>query len=138
LRELINVTGEAIALDTTAAIGFLAGETGWVALVRAAGRAFLPVVVVGELRFGALNSTRRDANIAAIEALITHCVVLPADDHTAAEYAQVRLGLKTRGRPIPENDVWIAALCCQHRVPLATRDAHFQHVEGLRVIQPAA
>lgn len=97
----------------------------------------MPVIVAGELRYGAMNSGRPEANLAVVNGLIRHCSVLDVDATTSALYASVRLELKRRGRPIPENDVWIAALCCQHQLPLATRDAHFQHIEGLKVIQPA-
>lgn len=53
------------------------------------------------------------------------------DDQTTVHYAQVREALRTRGRPLPENDVWIAALCHQHARTLVTRDGDFQHVASL-------
>jgi len=45
----------------------------------------------------------------------------------------VRDRLRLKGRPIPENDIWIAAVALQHGLPLATRDDHFNEVDGLRV-----
>jgi tRNA(fMet)-specific endonuclease VapC len=85
--------------------------------------------------FDAVNSTRAKENLGAVEHLAAHCRVLPADEGTAAAYANVRASLKARGRPIPENDVWIAAICIQHGTPLATGDAHFDSVEGLRLVR---
>lgn len=51
----------------------------------------------------------------------------------ARHYAQIRWSLKQRGKPIPENDLWIAAACIQHSLPLLSRDAHFKLVPGLTV-----
>lgn len=130
------MNGEAVALDTNAAIGFLAGEAGWVNLLRLYGRVCMPVVVLGELRYGALNSARPEANLAAIDALVRGCSILGIDDATAVVYAGLRHGLKRRGRPIPENDVWIAAVCVQHGVGLASLDGHFREVESLVVVGP--
>ena len=58
--------------------------------------------------------------------------VLDIGVETAAKYAQVRMELKRAGTPIPSNDVWIAALCRQHSLPLLSRDSHFEWVKGLR------
>jgi tRNA(fMet)-specific endonuclease VapC len=96
---------------------------------------FLPVPVVGELRFGALNSGRPHDNIQRVEKFLAGCQVLDARTSTAEVYARVRLDLKRIGRPIPENDIWIAALCIEHDAPLATHDGHFDFVNGLKVVR---
>lgn len=125
------MTGNVLALDTNIAIALLTGDPAVAARVRQAGVLVLPVIVLGELRFGALNSTKPAENLAPVDRLAAECQVLPIDARTAAFYADVRAALKKRGRPIPENDVWIAALCVQHTIPLATRDAHFGEVAAL-------
>ena len=56
------------------------------------------------------------------------------DERTAHQYAQVYLALRSRGRPVPTNDLWIAALARQHRMPLLTFDAHFAAVPGLELV----
>ena len=61
-------------------------------------------------------------------------VLVPIDDAVAIRYATVRLQLKKIGRPIPENDIWVAATCLELGVPLLTRDGHFDHIHGLEVI----
>ena len=128
------MTGNSLALDTNAAIAALSGEGDAAKIFGGFEAVCLPVPVVGELQYGALKSARPKENLAVIEGLTGRCAVLPADERTAAVYAEVRAGLKRRGRPIPENDVWIAAVCVQHGLPLATRDSHFQEVEGLRIV----
>jgi len=129
------VTGSLIALDTNCAIAVLAGTGAAITTIGSFGEPCLPVPVLGELRYGALNSERSATNLAAVEAMAGRCRILTADRRTAEIYAEVRLALKQRGRPIPENDVWIAALCVQHDATLATADAHFASVPGLRVIK---
>lgn len=47
-------------------------------------------------------------------------------------YARLRLDLKTKGKPIPENDLWIAALCVEHQVKFTAVDGHFDAVDGLQ------
>jgi tRNA(fMet)-specific endonuclease VapC len=53
---------------------------------------------------------------------------------TARQYGEVKNRLRLKGRPLPENDVWIAALALQHDLILVTRDAHFQEVENLQPV----
>jgi predicted nucleic acid-binding protein len=60
--------------------------------------------------------------------------VLLVDEVTAERYADIRAELKRAGRPIPGNDLWIAALARQHKTPLLSRDAHFDFVPGLKRI----
>lgn len=63
--------------------------------------------------------------------MLAVCRVLIVDEATAREYAEVRTQLKTKGKPIPGNDVWISALVKQHALPLLSRDQHFDLVTGL-------
>ena len=53
---------------------------------------------------------------------------------TAEHYAEIRLALKQKGRPIPENDMWISAVCRTHDVPLLTFDRHFAEIPFLRLV----
>jgi tRNA(fMet)-specific endonuclease VapC len=91
----------------------------------------LPATVVGELRYGALNSRRSRENLALVERLTARCVILPVTESTADVYARIRVRLREQGKPIPENDLWIAAACIEHHLPLAALDSHFDAVEGL-------
>jgi tRNA(fMet)-specific endonuclease VapC len=93
---------------------------------------FVPAVVLGELYFGALKSQRQEANLRRVEEFADASNVLPVDAGVARHYGEVRDGLRRIGRPIPENDIWIAATALQHGLVLVTRDSHFEHIEGLR------
>ncbi len=94
-------------------------------------RVCLPVPVVGELLFAAENSARRRENLALYREFIQACRVLNLTRRTAAIYARIKLALKRRGRPIPENDLWIAAVCIERDLPLISRDEHFSEVPEL-------
>jgi tRNA(fMet)-specific endonuclease VapC len=124
------MSGE-IALDTSVAVRFLNGDTAIVARVLALPEVVLPIVAVGELLFGAENSTRPLQNLPRYLEFIETCVVLPLSRETAAVYAKTRLALKQKGRPIPMNDVWIAAQCLEQGWILVTDDTDFDYVDGL-------
>jgi tRNA(fMet)-specific endonuclease VapC len=125
------VNGSSVALDTSVAIDVLADQAESLTS-RPITEFLLPVPVVGELRYGALNSRRAEENVAEVERLVARCRILDVTLATAEVYARLRLDLKTKGKPIPENDLWIAALCVEHQVKLAAVDGHFDAVEGLQ------
>jgi tRNA(fMet)-specific endonuclease VapC len=127
----MQVAGE-IALDTSIAIRYLNGDEAVVQRVLAA-NVILPLTVVGELLFSAANSGRAAKNLPRYLAFIDACSVRPMRQETAIAYYQVRLNLKQKGKPIPENDIWIAAQCVDNQWTLATNDAHFGNVYGLAV-----
>jgi tRNA(fMet)-specific endonuclease VapC len=87
--------------------------------------------VIGELLFGAENSNRSLQNISRYLEFIETCQSIPLGRETAVVYAKTRLALKRKGRPIPINDVWIAAQCLQHGWRLVTDDSDFGYVDDL-------
>lgn len=119
-------------LDTNAVSALLAGEPSLEQVLSTRRRHHLPVVVIGEYRYGLLRSRHRPHLEPLLEILIRESTVLPVDAATAAAYSLVREDLRRAGRPIPENDVWIAALARQHGESVVSRDEHFDHVPGLR------
>lgn len=119
------------ALDTNIAIAVLNGEPAVVDKLRNTTQVFLPLPVVGELLFGALNSRHLETNLSRIQQLIQRSIILEMRSETASLYAKTRMSLKQKGRPIPENDVWIGASCLEHRLALITNDTHFNLVDGL-------
>jgi len=123
-----------VILDTNAVSAILSGDHRIQARLPPGERQHLPVVVIGEYLFGMLGSKRRKKLERAFELLESQSIVLPSDRDTADMYAAIRHGLKLRGRPIPEIDIWIAALARQHSLGIVSRDPHFDHVEGIRRI----
>jgi tRNA(fMet)-specific endonuclease VapC len=94
---------------------------------------FISSIAIGELCFGARKSTRVQDNLARVDDFAGSNVVLACDTETARRYGEIKELLRACGRPIPENDIWIAAIALQHELTLATRDAHFEAVEGIRL-----
>ncbi|CAD0219549.1 Ribonuclease VapC [Planktothrix agardhii] len=124
-----------IALDTSVVIRYLNGNQDIVDHVLQFSSIILPVTVIGELIFGAENSGNKLKNLTKYFQFIDACVVLPMGRKTAEIYAQTRLKLKQKGKPIPENDIWIAAQCIENNWILATCDSDFTYVDGLSIEQ---
>lgn len=89
------------------------------------------IVVAGEHLYGARHSKNAPSNLEHVAAFAAAIVVLPADQETADVYARIKQTLRTKGRPIPDNDLWIAATAIQHQLGLLNRDAHFDEIDEL-------
>lgn len=123
-----------LCVDSNAFIAYRAGDTGIRALVEDSRLIYMPVIVMGELLYGALNSSRQDENVLAVHEFFKECMPIFVDDTIAKRYADIRLTLKNNGTPIPENDIWIAASCMEVGADLLTQDNHFYKINGLTVI----
>lgn len=121
-------------LDTNALSAVAENEPAAVRSFTQASSIELPVIVLGEYRFGIAQSRRRDEYEKWLDDLIAATQVLPVDGETSRHYAKVRAELKKAGQPIPSNDLWIAALCRQHRLPLMSQDKHFDAVPNMKRI----
>ena len=118
-------------LDTNALSAFVDGDVGVGEVLRRQARAAIPVIVLGEFRYGIAQSRHRTSYEAWLESQLPHFDVLAVTEKTAIAYAALRVALKRSGRPIPANHAWIAALALQHRLPLLSRDQHFDVVPDL-------
>lgn len=126
------MSGE-LAVDTNAVIAYRADLPQAVAPIEDADNVFLPLPALGELLYGAKVSGMPSENTAAVQAFADTCTVLEPDVGSARVYADLRAELKAAGTPIPENDLWIAALCVQWGIPLLTRDQHFDWIAAIEV-----
>lgn len=120
-----------IALDTNAVIAILNNQTEIYHLLGKYDTICLPVTVCGELIFGAKNSKLSARNEKKYYEFINSCELLDINFLIAESYASLRLNLKKSGKPIPENDIWIAATCLVNGVPLCTYDKHFHAIKEL-------
>ena len=119
------------ALDTNIVIGIFASDTSILHELRSDPKIFLPSIVLGELYYGAMLSLHSKQNVNRLEKFAKKCSVLNCDEETSLIYGKVKSSLKIIGKPIPENDIWIAALALQHKLKLITRDRHFDFIDGL-------
>lgn len=116
-------------LDTNAVSALFAGDTDLELLLQDETVHQLPVVVIGEYRYGLARSKHGRQLEGLLDLLIEESEVLLIDEETTRHYASVRQQLRRAGTPIPENDVWIAALSYQHGLAIVSRDTHFDVVD---------
>ena len=121
-------------LDTNALSAFADGVREVGAVLATQNRAAIPVIVLGEFRYGILGSRHRAEYERWLDGHLRHFDVLAVTAETALSYASLRVTLKRLGRPIPANDAWIAALAMQHDLPVLSRDEHFAALPEIRRI----
>jgi tRNA(fMet)-specific endonuclease VapC len=122
-----------LLVDTNIVIALFAGEPAAINRLEQRPELFLCVPVLGELRYGALASSRVEENLARLDGFSRRVLLLPCDSGTAVKYSAIRFALRKKGTPIPENDVWIAAIAQQYGLTLLSRDSHFREIDGLDV-----
>lgn len=101
-------------------------------LLQKAAQIAIPVIVLGEYRYGISHSRNRRLYEEWLTEYLRDFRILEVEERTTIPYGAVRSELKNAGTPIPSNDVWIAALCRQHALPLLSRDRHFDLVPGIQ------
>ena len=122
-----------VLLDTNIIIALFSGDKGVIERLPSASAVFVPSIVLGELYYGARKSANFKSNSAKIDEFRTNSVILPADEETARHYGRLKDFLRSKGRPVPENDIWIASLAEQYRLMLISRDRHFHEISGLKL-----
>ena len=121
-----------LILDTNALSAAAEEHPGVTRVLAGAQQLALPVVVIGEYRFGIAQSRYRVRYRRWLDGLVADSRVLDVDEQTTHHYAAMGVELGQAGKPIPTNDLWIAALCRQHSLPLLSPDRHFDVVSGVR------
>jgi len=127
-----------LLLDTNAYSDWKRGHVQVANLIRNAEKILLSSIVAGELLFGFHCGSRYQKNLSELHAFLDspYVTFLPITITTADRFARVAKQLKSKGRPIPTNDVWIAAHAMQTGATLVSSDAHFSAVDGLVFIHP--
>ena len=119
-----------IALDTNRYSDLVRGDHVLASLLETADEVLLPFPVLAELRAGFAVGTKGAENERVLRRFLGRpgVSVLFADEGTILHYATVYRQLRSKGTPIPTNDLWIAALVLEHDLVLVARDAHFDHL----------
>lgn len=128
------MTGNSILLDTNIVIELFKGNMHLLNILGSKTFIYLPFAVLGELFLGAYKSANPDKHLNQINSFVKECIVINANEETANQYAIIKSQLFKKGKPIPENDIWIAAIANQHGLELYTKDNHFKEVDNLSVI----
>jgi tRNA(fMet)-specific endonuclease VapC len=122
-----------VALDTNRLTDLFQGDAVLADLLGTCDEVWIPLVVLAEIKAGFYGGAQRDRNEALLQVLLakpTVDILLPGRE-TAEHYARLFVQLKRAGTPVPDNDLWIAALALQHDLMLITRDQHFERVPQL-------
>jgi tRNA(fMet)-specific endonuclease VapC len=120
-----------LIIDTNALSAWRDADIGLLPILQRAAILLLPVIVIGEYLYGTTRSRERTQAEVWLEQVIASTPVASVGLATAAIYSRVRSTLRDVGRPIPDNDAWIAALALEHRLPVLSRDTHFDSVGGV-------
>lgn len=125
-----------LLLDTNSYSDFMRGDEQVANHIRAAELVYMSPFVVGELLFGFRNGQRFEANQRKLQAFLESPVVqlLPVTMTTSDRYSRIAAALRVKGKPIPTNDIWIAAHAMETGADLLSRDKHFAEVDGLALI----
>lgn len=119
-------------LDTNIVIALFSEDKEVIEKIRNAREIYIPSIVLGELFYGAYNSSKQKKNLERLEKFRKEIGILECGDETAKIYGEIKYELKKKGRPIPENDIWIGAIAIQYKLTLASKDNHFQHLDNLK------
>jgi predicted nucleic acid-binding protein len=120
-----------VILDTNALSAMAENEPGIDSLLLEAEQLAVPAIVLGEFLHGIGQSRHRRKYEDWLEGMLRDVKLLPVGARTARAYAAIRTELKRSGRPIPANDLWIAALAREHAMPVISRDKHFDLIPRL-------
>ena len=127
-----------VLLDTNAYTALFRGDKAVAERVRRADHVLMSTVVVGELLFGFRNGSRYEVNRRDLEDFIENAYVtlLPVTLMTSDRFGRIAAALRRNGRPIPSNDIWIAAHAMESGAELLSFDRHFEEVDGIAWTQP--
>lgn len=127
-----------VLLDTNAYSAFMRGHPSLVARVRRAERVLLSAIVVGELLAGFRRGSRYERNSKTLETFLENPYVelLTVTYATADRFGRIAAALRAKGKPIPTNDMWIAAHAMETGADLLSFDQHYREIDGLAWVQP--
>jgi tRNA(fMet)-specific endonuclease VapC len=124
-----------VLVDSDGYTAFKRGHPDVIAVLEQADAIGVPVIVLGELRAGFKFGSREAENLVDLEQFLSSPAVslVFLDQGTTEAYATISLELRRKGKPIPVNDLWVAALARQHGDGILSFDAHYAPIDGLRV-----
>jgi tRNA(fMet)-specific endonuclease VapC len=126
--------GNNLLLDTNIVIELFRGNQNVITILEKQDKVYLPTATLGELYLGAYRSSNISKKLQEIKAVLENCIVLYTDATTSDKYAIIKASLLQKGKPIPENDIWIAAKAMHYKIPLYTFDGHFKEIEGIILV----
>lgn len=127
----MKMTGNSYFLDTNIVIEVFSGNKAVADKVNEIGKFYISSIVLGELYVGINRVSNKPKHLKKLETFLNLCTLIEIDTVTSRHYGEITAGLFKKGKPIPSNDIWIAATVKQHNLILVTRDKHFHEVEDI-------
>ena len=126
-----------VLLDSNAYSRLMRGDGQTAALVRSSTDILMPAVVIGELLCGFRHGSRFDRSASELRSFLENPYVsfVPVGPTTADRYSGIAAAMRSKGTPIPTNDLWIAAHAMETGVDLVSADRHFEAVDGIAWLQ---
>jgi tRNA(fMet)-specific endonuclease VapC len=126
------MTGNNYLLDSNIVIEIFDGNKTFADKISKEETLYLPCIVLGELYTGVNRVVNKAKHLKKLTDFLELCTVINIDSITAKYYGETIATLYKKGKPIPTNDVWIAAIALQYGFMLITNDAHFKEIPGLQ------
>jgi len=133
VKQSILMTGNNTLLDTNIVIEVFDGNKDIADKIYKLPAFYLTSIVLGELYVGVNRVANRAKHLKKVNDFLKLCTVLEVDSTTAIYYGEIVAALYKKGKPLPINDVWIAATALQHDLTLITRDKHFNEISNLKI-----
>ena len=130
----MSKVGKSLLLDSSIIIAGFKRDKEVLDTLYSANSLYVPVIAYGELYTGALKSQNSEKKLRQLAEFMDATAILDVDWRTAQHYGQIRKELEQKGRPVPENDIWIAALSFQYSLKLYARDQHFEEIEAIDLL----
>jgi tRNA(fMet)-specific endonuclease VapC len=126
-----------LVLDTSAYSNFIIDKHELQRFINARNPIYIPVIVLGELKSGFINGNRTKENNDFLAEFLdaSNVTILEITEKSAQIYAEISFQLRKAGTPIGTNDMWIAAICIENKLPLLTLDADFSKISGLSLVE---
>ena len=115
-------------LDANIVIDIFRGDAITIKAISQLNKIYVPVIVIGESYYGANKSNQTNKKILEIEQLKQRVEILEVNELISKYYGEIKDQLRKKGKPIPENDIWMAAIVKEKGLPLLTNDKHFQDI----------
>ena len=128
------MTGNNVLLDISAVIDLFKGNAEILKLLSVTQNIYVSSIVIGELYYGVQRAANIEKHTAQVEDFVSLCKVLSVTLGTSKFYATIKNELRKKGKPIPENDIWIAATAIESNLHLITLDKHFSEIDNLKLL----
>jgi tRNA(fMet)-specific endonuclease VapC len=128
------MTGSKCLLDTSVIIHIFKSNPDIIAQLHAFSEIFVPSIAAGELYYGAYCSAHIKKHLDQSNQFLKNYTILSPDVITGDFYGRIKKRLKDKGKPIPENDIWIAAIAIQFNLTLFAVDKHFKEINDITLV----